>query len=66
MAQRMIDPAQTEGATSIHHYLCAFVGPPQSYAQTEAGLICPKCQRPLDAGGRDWEILEDPLCRYPG
>lgn len=65
MAQQVTDPALIHGATSIHHYLCAYVGPPQSFARTAAGWVCPKCRRLLGAGGRDWEVLENPFCSYP-
>ena len=51
----------------LHHFLCAYVGPAYDFADTDAGVTCPKCHRILTAGGTDWEILGDSsLCASCG
>ncbi|PZV34621.1 hypothetical protein [Mesorhizobium kowhaii] len=40
----------------VHHMLCAYVGPQFDFAETPAGLTCPKCRRELRAS--EAEIVE--------
>lgn len=43
----------------LHHYLCAYVGPPSEFKDGER-LRCPKCGRFLSDKGDDWEELPGP------
>jgi len=49
----------TASSRMMHHFACAYVGPPSEF-ETPQGLICPKCRLRKLVVGSDFELLDGP------
>jgi rubredoxin len=46
-----------DGYSTLHHYLCSYVGPQYDFGTVDDFFICPKCKMKLEKEYQDWEIV---------
>jgi rubredoxin len=54
---RKCGSAKVEGFSTLHHYLCSYVGPQYDFGKIEESIVCPKCKLALKKEFKDWELV---------
>ena len=46
-----------EAYSTLHHYLCSYVGPQYDFGIIDGVYKCPKCEMNLEREYEDWEVV---------